>query len=52
MTVDHVAKEGGPMMLDLSDEIVVWTLVMVVVGLMLVVLMFLDYWDLNQRLPR
>jgi hypothetical protein len=40
------------MMLDLSDEIVVWTLVTVVVGLMLVVLMFLDYWDLNQRLPR
>ena len=49
--VDHVTK-GVTMMIDLSTEVVVWALVTGVVGLMLLVLMFLDYWDLKQRLPR
>ena len=40
------------MLIDLSTEVIVWTLVTGVVGLMLLVLMFLDYWDLKQRLPR
>ena len=44
--------KGVTMMIELSNEVVVWALVTGVVGLMLLVLMFLDYWDLKQRLPR
>ena len=39
-------------MIELSEEILVWAIVAVVIGLMLVVLMCLDYWNFKQRLPR
>ena len=37
--------------IDLSDEVIVCAIVTVVIGLMLLVSMFLDYWGLKQHGP-